>query len=59
MAQRDSIAWLDLDVLSKNEPAIELYARTGFTTVACVADMLRLAGISHVLSYMTFRLCQA
>jgi ribosomal protein S18 acetylase RimI-like enzyme len=50
------VDWIDLEVLSENLPAIELYARAGFTTVARVADMLRIAGTSHDLSYMTFRL---
>ena len=45
-------------MLSENLPAIELYARAGFTTVARVADMLRIADASHDLSYMTFRLRQ-
>jgi ribosomal protein S18 acetylase RimI-like enzyme len=52
------IDWLDLEVLSENLPAVELYARAGFTTVARVADMLRIAGVSHDLNYMTFMLRQ-
>ena len=52
------IEWIDLEVLSENRPAVELYARAGFTTVARVADMLRIAGTGHDLSYMTFRLRQ-
>jgi len=51
-----NIAWIDLEVLSANLPACELYARAGFTTVARVADMLRIGGVSHDLSYMTLRL---
>jgi ribosomal protein S18 acetylase RimI-like enzyme len=50
------VDWIDLEVLSDNLPAVDLYARAGFTTVARVADMLRIAGVSHDLSYMTFRL---
>jgi ribosomal protein S18 acetylase RimI-like enzyme len=50
------VEWIDLEVLSDNQPAVELYARAGFTTVARVADMLRIAGGSHDLSYMTFAL---
>jgi ribosomal protein S18 acetylase RimI-like enzyme len=50
------IDWIDLEVLSDNLPAIELYARAGFTTVARVTDMLRIAGVSHGLSYMTIKL---
>jgi ribosomal protein S18 acetylase RimI-like enzyme len=52
------VDWIDLEVLSDNQPAVELYARAGFTTVARVADMLRIAGGSHDLSYMTVRLRQ-
>ena len=52
------IEWIDLEVLSDNLPAVGLYARAGFSTVARVADMLRIAGASHDLSYMTFRLRQ-
>jgi ribosomal protein S18 acetylase RimI-like enzyme len=52
------IEWIDLEVLSENRPAVELYARAGFTTVARVADMLRIAGVGHDLSYMAFRLRQ-
>jgi ribosomal protein S18 acetylase RimI-like enzyme len=51
-----NIAWIDLEVLSDNLPACELYARAGFSTVARVADMLRIGGVSHDLSYMTLRL---
>jgi ribosomal protein S18 acetylase RimI-like enzyme len=50
------IDWIDLEVLSENVPAIDLYARAGFATIARVADMLRIAGVSHDLSYMTFKL---
>jgi len=50
------IAWIDLEVLSNNQPAVDLYAHAGFTTVARVADMLRIEGVSHDLSYMTIHL---
>jgi ribosomal protein S18 acetylase RimI-like enzyme len=53
------LRWIDLEVLSDNVPACELYVRAGFTTVARVADMLRIAGASHDLSYMTFDLRRA
>lgn len=52
----EDIAWIDLEVMSANLPACALYARAGFTTVARIADMLRIDGVSHDLSYMTFRL---
>ena len=32
------------------------WAHAGFTTVARVADMLRIEGVSHDLSYMTIHL---
>jgi ribosomal protein S18 acetylase RimI-like enzyme len=50
------MGWIDLEVLSDNLPACELYVRAGFTTVARVADMLRIDGASHDLSYMTLKL---
>ncbi|QJE03256.1 N-acetyltransferase [Massilia forsythiae] len=53
-AGRDAgLAWIDLEVLAHNRPAVELYARNGFTTLACIADMLRIDGASYDLSYMT------
>lgn len=39
-------------------PAVDLYAHAGFTTVARVADMLRIDGVSHDLSYMTIHLSE-
>jgi len=50
------IDWIDLEVLSANAPACALYARSGFDTVARMADMLRIDGVSHDLSYMTLKL---
>jgi ribosomal protein S18 acetylase RimI-like enzyme len=50
------LAWIDLEVLSGNRPAVELYVRAGFTMTARVADMLQIDGASHDLSYMTFAL---
>jgi len=47
------LAWIDLEVLSANEPAVALYLRSGFTTIARIADMVRVDGASHDLSYMT------
>jgi ribosomal protein S18 acetylase RimI-like enzyme len=34
---------IDLEVLSYNHPAVELYLRSGFATIARVADMARIA----------------
>jgi ribosomal protein S18 acetylase RimI-like enzyme len=50
------LAWIDLEVLSENHPAVELYLRTGFTMTARVEDMLQIDGVSHDLSYMTYSL---
>lgn len=50
------LAWIDLEVLSENLPAVTLYARNGFDTLARIADMLQLDGVSHDLSYMTYKL---
>jgi ribosomal protein S18 acetylase RimI-like enzyme len=48
-----SLAWIDLEVLSENWPAVALYLRAGFTMTARVEDMLEIDGASHDLSYMT------
>lgn len=38
------LEWLDLHVLTTNEPAIRLYLRAGFTKVGEVAEMFKLDG---------------
>lgn len=50
-AKSQSIAWIDLDVLSVNTPAIALYQRCGFTLVADMPDMFRIDGqaLGHTL----------
>ena len=50
------LAWIDLEVLSENRPAVDLYLRSGFTTTARIADMLYIDGMYHDLSYMSYRL---
>lgn len=50
------MAWIDLEVLSGNTPAVDLYLDAGFTMVARIADMLRIDGVSHDLSCMTLKL---
>jgi ribosomal protein S18 acetylase RimI-like enzyme len=47
------LKWIDLEVLSENQPAVELYLRSGFTMTARIEDMLQIDGVSHDLSYMT------
>jgi ribosomal protein S18 acetylase RimI-like enzyme len=46
------LQWIDLEVLSKNLPAVELYLRSGFSTIARIADMLEIDGVHSDLSYM-------
>jgi ribosomal protein S18 acetylase RimI-like enzyme len=48
-----NLGWIDLEVLSENHPAVELYLRTGFTMIARIADMLEIDGVHHDLTYMT------
>lgn len=56
-AERDAgMDWVDLEVLSENTPAVDLYLDAGFAMVARIADMLRIDGVSHDLSYMTLKL---
>jgi ribosomal protein S18 acetylase RimI-like enzyme len=50
------LAWIDLEVMADNVPAVELYLRSGFTMVARIADMLRVDGASHDLCCMTLKL---
>ncbi len=47
------IGWIDLEVLSENEPAVAPYLRTGFTMLARVSDMLRIDGVGYNLTHMT------
>jgi ribosomal protein S18 acetylase RimI-like enzyme len=51
--QQDNLKWIDLEVLSENQPAVALYLRSGFTMTARIADMLQIDGVSQDLSYMT------
>ena len=50
------LEWLDLEVLSTNEPALRLYRRAGFAKVSEVAEMFRLDGRSFAFTTMTKRL---
>ena len=49
------IDWVDLEVLSVNRAARELYARTGFATVGEIPDMFRIDGEQHAYTFMTRR----
>jgi len=50
------LEWLDLHVLSTNEPAIRLYLRAGFTKVGEVTDMFKFDGRLFSDTTMTKRL---
>jgi ribosomal protein S18 acetylase RimI-like enzyme len=53
---QDGLKWIDLEVLSENEPAVALYLRAGFTMTARIENMLEIDGASHDLSYMRYAL---
>ena len=44
-----TVKWIDLQVLSVNEPAIRLYQRSGFTKTGEVPEMFEIDG--HLFSY--------
>jgi ribosomal protein S18 acetylase RimI-like enzyme len=52
-AKGHGIDWIDLDVLSVNRAAIELYLRCGFTVVGELRDMFRIDGESLGHTLMT------
>lgn len=45
--------WIDLQVLSENAPALNLYRRAGYTVLSDVADMFRIDGRSLAYTSMT------
>ena len=51
-------SWPDYraEIIAIARPAVTLYARSGFHTLARIADMLQIDGVSHDLSYMSYRL---
>ncbi|MGZ8287871.1 MAG: N-acetyltransferase family protein [Telluria sp.] len=48
-----SIEWVDLEVLSVNQAARQLYQRSGFATVGEMPDMFRIDGECHSYTFMT------
>lgn len=50
------LEWLDLQVLSSNEAAVQLYLRAGFTKVGEMAEMFKIDGRSFSSTTMTKRL---
>lgn len=55
-AASDALEWVDLRVLSANEPAMRLYSRLGFKKIGEVPDMFRIDGHSFSYTTMTRRL---
>jgi RimJ/RimL family protein N-acetyltransferase len=51
-----ALEWIDLQVLSGNEPAIRLYVRSGFTKVGEVPEMFKVDGQFHSDTMMSKRL---
>lgn len=50
------LAWIDLEVLSCNVPAVNLYRQAGFRTLGQFADMFRIDGESHGYTLMSLPL---
>ncbi|AXA91920.1 GNAT family N-acetyltransferase [Massilia sp. YMA4] len=48
--------WIDLEVLSVNEPARALYRKRGFVQTGEIADLLRIDGERHGYAYMALAL---
>ena len=53
---QQTLAWVDLEVLSANQPARRLYERCGFTVAGELPDLFRIDGEQHGYVYMTQRL---
>lgn len=51
-----ALDWIDLEVLSVNLPARQLYARCGFVQTGETADMFRIDGESLAYTFMTRKL---
>jgi ribosomal protein S18 acetylase RimI-like enzyme len=49
------IDWIDLEVLSSNRAARDLYARSGFAIVGEMPDMFRIDGEQHAYTFMARR----
>ncbi|SHH47293.1 GNAT family N-acetyltransferase [Massilia sp. CF038] len=55
-ARSQSIEWIDLDVLSVNHAARNLYLRCGFSELGEIEDMFRIDGESLGHTFMALRL---
>jgi RimJ/RimL family protein N-acetyltransferase len=52
------LEWIDLQVLSTNQPAIRLYHRAGFVKVGEVAEMFKLDSMTVGEISMARRICR-
>ena len=55
-ATEAGFAWIDLQVLSVNAPAIKLYQRSGFQKTGEIPDLFRIDGLSFAYTGMSKRL---
>lgn len=55
-AAQPLLAWVDLEVLSVNTAARQLYTRAGFATCGELPDMFRIDGEQHAYTLMTRKL---
>lgn len=51
------LAWIDLQVLSANQPAVRLYRRCGFTQTGEIPDMFRIDEQSYAYTAMSRPAC--
>jgi ribosomal protein S18 acetylase RimI-like enzyme len=51
-----ALDWIDLQVLSSNDPAIRLYQRSGFIDTGELVDLFRIEGRSMGFRSMALRL---
>jgi ribosomal protein S18 acetylase RimI-like enzyme len=54
--EQASLDWIDLEVLSVNSAARQLYTSCGFTTIGEMPDMFRIDGEQLAYTFMTRRL---
>ena len=55
-ARKQGLEWVDLEVLSSNEPARALYRDCGFQQTGEIADMFRIDGEQLAFTLMSFKL---
>jgi ribosomal protein S18 acetylase RimI-like enzyme len=55
-ARRQGLAWVDLEVLSSNQPACALYRACGFRQTGEIADMFRIDGEQLAYTLMSLKL---